>query len=88
MQKASVPISKSQRLRKNCGHKKAPKTGLSGAPCWIRTSGLTLRRLNMRFSNKVRNCRYYPVFAYFTGISIMSIMSANVPFNALFPPKC
>ena len=49
---------------------------------------LTLRRLNMRFSNKVRNCRYYPVFAYFTGISIMSIMSANVPFNALFPPKC
>lgn len=42
----------------------------------------------MRFSNKVRNCRYYPVFAYFTGISIMSIMSANVPFNALFPPKC
>lgn len=45
MQKASVPISKSQRLRKNCGHKKAPKTGLSGAPCWIRTSGLTLRSM-------------------------------------------
>lgn len=27
MQKASVPISKSQRLRKNCGHKKSPENG-------------------------------------------------------------
>ena len=53
MQKASVPISKSQRLRKNCGHKKAPKTGLSGAPCWIRTSGLTLRSYDERLQRRI-----------------------------------
>lgn len=44
MKKRMYELAKTRRgLKKEKAHKRSVY-GLSGAPCWIRTSGLTLRR--------------------------------------------